>query len=278
MAARQYRTLSKRIVDRLAVDDKDAVFWEPGASRIRASRLPLGHQGLRRPDALRRTLQAGDRRTTWRCLTRPGPQGSRSHHCPNQGRRRAHPGRAEGDRPRDGRTRRALPARARRDALQAGDRDPLRHHARQAHPTCAWKAQGRRCRAQAHPGVPVRAAREAHGGEPRARYAHQDVQLGRGVGAAPAREKSLSVRAPVQGAAAARAVPHAGGAPPDRTCPRCRTGRTACLDSRSGSHPAIGADRVSAKRDSRPTLGGRGLRGGASFACAIRRPGPGWCR
>ena len=28
MAARQYRTLSKRIVDRLAVDDKDAVFWD----------------------------------------------------------------------------------------------------------------------------------------------------------------------------------------------------------------------------------------------------------
>ena len=27
MATRQYRTLTKRIVDRLAVDDKDAVFW-----------------------------------------------------------------------------------------------------------------------------------------------------------------------------------------------------------------------------------------------------------
>ena len=28
MNARQYRTLSNRIVDRLAVDDKDAVFWD----------------------------------------------------------------------------------------------------------------------------------------------------------------------------------------------------------------------------------------------------------
>ena len=28
MATRHYRTLSKRIVDRLAVDDKDAVFWD----------------------------------------------------------------------------------------------------------------------------------------------------------------------------------------------------------------------------------------------------------
>ena len=28
MATRQYRTLTKRIVDRLAVDDKDAVFWD----------------------------------------------------------------------------------------------------------------------------------------------------------------------------------------------------------------------------------------------------------
>ena len=29
MATRQYRTLTKRIVDRLAVDDKDTVFWDP---------------------------------------------------------------------------------------------------------------------------------------------------------------------------------------------------------------------------------------------------------
>ena len=28
MAERQYRTLSKRTVDRLAVDGKDAVFWD----------------------------------------------------------------------------------------------------------------------------------------------------------------------------------------------------------------------------------------------------------
>ena len=28
MATHQYRTLTKRIVDRLAVDDKDAVFWD----------------------------------------------------------------------------------------------------------------------------------------------------------------------------------------------------------------------------------------------------------
>ena len=28
MTPRQYRTLSKRIVDRLAVDDEDAVFWD----------------------------------------------------------------------------------------------------------------------------------------------------------------------------------------------------------------------------------------------------------
>ena len=28
MATRQYRTLTKRIVDRLTVDDKDTVFWD----------------------------------------------------------------------------------------------------------------------------------------------------------------------------------------------------------------------------------------------------------
>ena len=28
MATAQYRTLSKRIIDRLSVDDKDTVFWD----------------------------------------------------------------------------------------------------------------------------------------------------------------------------------------------------------------------------------------------------------
>ena len=50
MPERQYRTLTKRIVDRLAVDGKDAVFWDsdlPGFGiRILASRaLALG-EGL----------------------------------------------------------------------------------------------------------------------------------------------------------------------------------------------------------------------------------------
>ena len=53
MATRQYRTLTKRIVDRLAVDDKDGVFWDRELPGFGSSRLPHRCEGLRRPDSLR---------------------------------------------------------------------------------------------------------------------------------------------------------------------------------------------------------------------------------
>ena len=74
MAARQYRTLSKRIVDRLAVDDKDAVFWDrelpgfglrvyPSGTKVyvvqtrcagRSKRVTVGRHGDVSPDQARK--------------------------------------------------------------------------------------------------------------------------------------------------------------------------------------------------------------------------------
>ena len=50
MPERQYLTLSKRIIDRLTVDNKDAVFLGPGHARIRRPVLPFRGQGLRGAD------------------------------------------------------------------------------------------------------------------------------------------------------------------------------------------------------------------------------------
>ena len=74
MATRQYRTLSKRIVDRLSVDDKDAVFWDqelpgfglrvyPSGVKVyvvqarsggRSKRATVGRHGDISPDQARR--------------------------------------------------------------------------------------------------------------------------------------------------------------------------------------------------------------------------------
>ena len=74
MATRQYRTLSKRIVDRLAVDDKDTVFWDrelpgfglrvyPSGAKVyvvqtrcagRSKRVTVGRHGDVSPDQARK--------------------------------------------------------------------------------------------------------------------------------------------------------------------------------------------------------------------------------
>ena len=74
MATRQYRTLTKRIVDRLAVDDKDAVFWDrelpgfglrvyPSGAKVyvvqtrcagRSKRVTVGRHGDVSPDQARK--------------------------------------------------------------------------------------------------------------------------------------------------------------------------------------------------------------------------------
>ena len=74
MATHQYRTLTKRIVDRLAVDDKDAVFWDrelpgfglrvyPSGAKVyvvqtrcagRSTRATVGRHGDVSPDQARK--------------------------------------------------------------------------------------------------------------------------------------------------------------------------------------------------------------------------------
>ena len=74
MAARQFRTLTKRIVDRLSVDDKDAVFWDrellgfglrvyPSGAKVyvvqtrnagRSKRVTVGRHGDLSPDQARK--------------------------------------------------------------------------------------------------------------------------------------------------------------------------------------------------------------------------------
>ena len=46
MATAQYRTLSKRIIDRLSVDDKDTVFLDRDLPGFRIRVLPFGRKGL----------------------------------------------------------------------------------------------------------------------------------------------------------------------------------------------------------------------------------------
>ena len=66
------RTPSKRIVGRLAVNDKDAAFRDRALPGFGLGVCLSGAGGPRRADSSRRTLQARDGVTTWRCLTRPG--------------------------------------------------------------------------------------------------------------------------------------------------------------------------------------------------------------
>ena len=218
MATRQYRTLSKRIVDRLAVDDKDAVFWDrelpgfglrvyPSGAKVyvvqtrcagRSKRVTVGRHGDVSPDQARKEAARIIARIKAGEAPIPAPPQGRAH---------------------DGGACRALPARTRRDALQAGDRGPLPHHARQAHRARPEGTQGGGGGAQAHPGVSVRAAREADGGKPSNRDAGQDVQLGRSVGTAPFQHQPVPIRAPVQSAGPARTVPHARGTPTARASP-----------------------------------------------------------
>ena len=96
MATHQYRTLTKRIVDRLAVDDKDAVFWDrelpgfglrvyPSGAKVyvvqarcagRSKRATVGRHGDVSPDQARRKPLAS------LPASRPEKSPSRSHRRP----------------------------------------------------------------------------------------------------------------------------------------------------------------------------------------------------
>ena len=98
MAERQYLTLSKRIIDRLSVDDKDAVFWDrdlpgfgirvyPSGAKVyvvqtrvfgRSKRVTVGRHGELSADQARREaariiarIKAGESCTPWPSLPPP---------------------------------------------------------------------------------------------------------------------------------------------------------------------------------------------------------------
>ena len=78
MAERQYRTLSKRTVDRLAVNGKDAVFWDQALPGFGGACLPERGQGLCRPDPRGRSRTRAGRPPRARSLpTRPARRPAR---------------------------------------------------------------------------------------------------------------------------------------------------------------------------------------------------------
>ena len=97
-------------------------------------------------------------------------------------------------------------------------------------------------------------------GEPCADGAVQDVLVGRGLGAGSGWRQPLPFRAQVQGRHA-RAVPHTGRVPavgPGVVFPRCRW---PVAGARGGGIAVVVADRVPAQRDSDPAMGRRGPKG-----------------
>ena len=189
MAQAQYRTLSKRVLDRLSVNGKDAIFWDRDLAGFGIRVLPLGQEGLRRPDPRVRPVEARNARSVSRSHSRGSPQERHCGHRPNQeGPASGSAGAGAGSdrcRPRG-----ALSAGIRRDALQAGDGVALPAHTAQAHRACPRGAARRGRGTQGHPEFPQRAASHAHGGEPRRRHPGQDVQPGGCVGMASRRKQS----------------------------------------------------------------------------------------
>ena len=213
MAKPEYLSLSKRIIDRLSVDDKDTVFWDrdlpgfgirvyPSGAKVyvvqtrvfgRSKRVTVGRHGQISPDQARKEaariiarIKAGEAEP----LEEPAPAPTVAD----------------------------LAERYQREYVamhcKPADRVPLRSHAPQAHRAGAGKASGFGGRAQAHHGVSVRSQGHAHGGEPGGGHPRQDVQPSRCVGMASIRHEPLPVGAPLQGGEAPRAIPDTRGTPP----------------------------------------------------------------
>ena len=133
MSRPQGQALTKRILDRLSVEGKGAIFWDRDLAGFGIRVYPHGRKLYvvqARAFGRSKRVTIGDTATRLRRLL--GPQASHRDHLAHQaGQARAQVGagwRADRRRPR-----RALRARACRGSLQASDREPLRPHDAQAH-------------------------------------------------------------------------------------------------------------------------------------------------
>ena len=85
MAERQYRTLSKRTVDRLAVNGKDAVFWDHALPGFGVRVYPSGAKVYVVQTRAGRAVEARAGGAPRRPLTRPGSERGRPAHRMHQG-------------------------------------------------------------------------------------------------------------------------------------------------------------------------------------------------
>ena len=213
MPRRQERVITKRTVDALSVEHRDAVFWDRDLPASASGSIPRPKE-IRRPVARPRRVEEGDawtaRETHRRRGAAPGGGGHRPHQA---GRGPDSP--SAGARADDGRSRRALHARLRALALQGVERGGLPAGARQPHPAGAGRDACGRGRARAGDGTALRDARRAPCGERGAEDRGQDAVAGRRMGPAGARAEPMPGGAQVPHAPA-RAVPDRRGVLPAR--------------------------------------------------------------
>ena len=216
MARPQGHTLTKRIVDRLSVDGKDAIFWDRDLPGFGVRVYPHGRklyvvQTRAFGRSKRVTIGEHDNPVSADQARKKATEDHRAHQA-RQARSRARAGRRADRR----RPRRALRARACRGPLQVHDRAPLRPHAAQAHRAGPRAPAGRRGPEERHRGLLHRPAREPDSGQPRGRHPGAHVPARRRLGLAPVGAEPLPGHEALQGPPAPRAVPHPRGARPAR--------------------------------------------------------------
>ena len=205
MPKRQETAITKRTVEALSVEGRDAVFWDrdlPGFGiRVYPSGLKKYVVQSRGPGGSRRATLGRHGETSARAGAAQRGGGHRPHQA---GRGPAAP--RAGGRADDGRHRETLHARLRACALQGVERGGLPAGARHSHPAGAGGDGGRRGRERACVGTALRDARRAPCGERGAQDRRQDAVPGRGMGSPRSRAEPVPGGAQVPDATA-RAVP-----------------------------------------------------------------------
>ena len=276
MPKRQETAITKRTVEALSVEGRDAVFWDrdlpgfgirvypsglknyvvqsrgPGGSR----RATLGRHGDTSPEQARRSAaEAIDRIKRGEDPLPPGAGAGAD----------------------DGRHRGAVHAGLRACALQGVERGGLPAGARHSHSAGAGGDAGRRGRERACVGTALRDAWRAVCSERGAQDRRQDAVPGRGMGSPRSRAEPVPGGAQVPDAAP-RAVPDRRRVLPARPgAQRAGSEGGRCRDMRrrrSGFWCLPGAGATRCWSCAGTTWTGR--RG--SCGCATARPAPAWCR